>query len=76
MLSPSEKAYCRALLALKDKDYQSAQVMFDEAAPDFGDNREFNLMREVTALLIEVKKEIGGLPDSDRLEIKEVFSNG
>ncbi len=76
MLSPSEKAYCRALLALKDKDYLSARTLFDEAAPGFKDSREFNLMREATALLIEVKKEIGGLPDSDRLEIKEVFSNG
>lgn len=76
MLNPSEKAYCQALLALKKKDYRAAQVMFDKAAADFRNNREFNILRETTALLIEVKKEIGSSPDSDRLEIKETFSNG
>jgi hypothetical protein len=76
MLNPSEKAYCQALLALKGKDYQTAQALFDEAAANFKDNQEFNMLRDVTTLLIEVRKELGGLPDNDRLEIKEVFSNG
>ena len=76
MLNPSEKAYCQALLALKDKEYKKARVMFDQAAADFKNNREFNLLREVTALLVEVKNELGTVPEDDRLEIKEAFSNG
>lgn len=78
MLSPSEKAFCQALLALKAKDYQRAGESFSEAATEFKDNQEFNLLRETTALLIAVKKELGTFSDSaeDELRIEEVFSNG
>ncbi len=77
MLNASEKAYCLALQALKDKDYRKAAEYFDRAAPFFAENREFNLYRETTRLLLAVKRELGAEPESDdELVIEEVFSNG
>jgi len=75
MLNPSEKAYCRALLALKNKDYRAAAAHFDGAAADFRDNQEFVLLRETNRLLLTVKKELVQNDDST-IEIEETFSNG
>ena len=74
MLNSSEKAYCQALLALKGREYQMASSHFDAAAPYFKDNREFNLLRETTGLLLAVKAEWERLNDRDTIEIEEVFS--
>lgn len=60
MLSSSEKAYCLALTALKEKDYANAVVHFDRAADEFGTDKEFTLLRESTRLLVAVKEELGG----------------
>jgi len=60
MLSENEKAYCQALLALKQKDYKKAVENFKMAAQAFGTNSEFNLLYESTRLLVEVKKELAG----------------
>ncbi len=76
MLNTSEKAYCLALLALKRKDYRSAVEQFDKAAPYFKDDKEFNLYRESTRLLLAVKLEVEHIEDEDRLEIEETFQNG
>lgn len=71
-----EKAYCSALLALKQKDYIAASNFFKKAAPFFKDDKEFNLYYETTLLLLEVKKTLGKLEDDEKLEIEEIFTNG
>jgi len=74
MLKPSEKAYCRALQKLSEKQYQQAVEAFHDAQPDFVDNREFNLLMETTTLLVAVKKEIASCESDSRIEIEETFS--
>jgi len=76
MLNQSEKSYCEALLALKHKDYRVAADHFDAAALHFKDNREFNLLKETTNLLLAVKAKRQKLDSKDKIEIEEVFSYG
>ena len=76
MLNPSEKAYCQALLALKDKEYRIASEYFDRAASEFQTNREFALYRETTRLLLAVRQELAVLENEDKLEIEETFPHG
>jgi hypothetical protein len=76
MLKPEEKAYCRALLALKQRDYRAALGFFDQAAPGFADNREFQLYRETTRLLLTVKHKLAELKNEDTVNIKEAVSHG
>ena len=76
MLNTSEKAYCLALLALKHKDFKMAVEQFDNAAPYFKEDKEFNLYRESTRLLLVVKQEVEMIEKEDRLEIEEAFPNG
>ena len=76
MLDQAEKAYCLALLALKDNDYPAASDHFDRAALHFKDNREFNLLRQTTELLLAVKKERTKLNGDDMIELEEVLPYG
>jgi hypothetical protein len=76
MLSPGEKAYSRALIALKEKRYEDAVVEFEKAAPEFGSHKEFNLFRETTRLLLSVRKALAGERSDERIEIEEAFSRG
>ncbi len=76
MLDQVEKAYCLALLALRDKDYPAASDHFNKAAPHFKDNAEFNLLRQTTDLLLAVKKERTKLDSEDTIEIEEMLSYG
>lgn len=76
MLNIGEKAYCAALIALKQKDFAAASKHFEQAAPYFKDDKEFNLYLETTRLLVEVKKELGKLEEDDNLEIEEIFTHG
>jgi hypothetical protein len=77
MLNPSEKAYCLALTALKQKKYSSAADYFEKAAPYFRDNREFQLLRESTRMLVAVKDQLAVADnENDALVIEEVYSNG
>ena len=76
MLKSGEKAYCSALLALKSKDFKSASKYFEQAAPYFKKDKEFNLYFETTKLLVEVKKELGKVEIVDNLEIEEIFTHG
>ena len=76
MLSGGEKAYCAALLALKQKDYQKAVEQFESAAPYFKDDKEFNIFLQTTWLLVTVKSELARPKNHDKLDIEEVFSNG
>ncbi len=75
MLNQSEKAYCQALLALKNKDYQAATEFFDRAAPYFKENREFNLLRETNRLLVAVKERLT-TADHDEIELEETVPYG
>ena len=77
MLNPAEKAYCLAMQALQRKDYRVAEAHFEKAAPHFEQNREFNLFRESTQLLVAVQHELSELDEADNeLAIEEVFSDG
>ncbi len=76
MLDQAEKAYYLALLALKDKDYPAASDHFNRAAPHFKGNREFNLLRQTTELLLAVKKERTKLDGDDMIELEEVLPYG
>jgi hypothetical protein len=78
MLNPSEKAYCLALQALKEKQYRQAAGHFDRAATFFVDNKEFNLLRETTRLLVALKDELAATDQisDETLIVQEVFSNG
>ena len=75
MFSHSEKAYCQALLALRNKDYVSAVSHFDRSAAQFSNDPEFSLLSEATRLLVAVKRELGTV-EADELLIEEVFSDG
>jgi|WetSurMetagenome_2_1015567.scaffolds.fasta_scaffold1547202_2 hypothetical protein len=78
MLTSAEKAYCLALLALKHKEFRKAVDLFEEAAPGFENNQEFNLLWETTRLLVAVRDELktreGGI--EERIQIEEVYSYG
>ncbi len=76
MLSDGEKAYCAALMALKQKDFKTASEHFEQAAPYFKNNKEFKLYYETTQLLVEVKQALGNLEVDDKIEIEEIFTNG
>ncbi|HOD66235.1 MAG TPA: hypothetical protein PLR32_07720 [candidate division Zixibacteria bacterium] len=76
MLRPDEKAYCQALLALRQKDYRAALRFFDAAAPGFSDNREFSLYREATRLLLAVKDKLAELENKDTIDTKETVTHG
>lgn len=77
MLNPSEKAYCLALQALKQKRYAEAVTYFERAADYFENNREFSLLRETTRLLVALKRELATVRnDEDTLITEETFSNG
>jgi hypothetical protein len=75
LLNQSEKAYCQALLALKNKDYQAATEFFDRAAPYFKENKEFNLLRETNRLLIAVKEKLA-TADHEEIELEETILYG
>ena len=76
MLNPSEKAYYQALLALKNKDYKKASEQYDKAARFYENNREFDLLRETTKLLLAVKEELNRLESGTVIQVEEVFSDG
>ena len=78
MLSPHEKAYCQALLALRQKEYAKAETHFSQAAEHFTENRDFMILWETTRALLAVKRELAGLPkeERDRIDIEEAFSRG
>lgn len=76
MLSEHEKAYCQALLALKQKEYSKALESFEKAAKAYGTNGEFNILYETTRLLIEIKNELAGETPTKPKEEKELIING
>ncbi|MFQ5499230.1 MAG: hypothetical protein ACE5FH_06130 [Candidatus Zixiibacteriota bacterium] len=75
MLSLPEKAYCRALAALKNEDYALAANEFEQAAEFFRENAEFNLLRETNRLLLTVREELAQ-SEAENLQKQEALSNG
>jgi len=75
MLSVEEKAYCRALEALKRKDYVAAVQEFDACGPRFGDNRGFQIMSEAARLMVALRQECEQKQKIQN-EIKEAISHG
>jgi hypothetical protein len=75
MLSETEKAYFKALLALKERDYSGAAGFFRFAENQFADDPEFRILKETTELLIAVKEEIFDV-ESERIEIEEILGDG
>lgn len=57
-VSNSEKAYYRALLALKNRNYRAASGFLKSAENQFADSIEFRILSETTRLLLAVKEEI------------------
>ncbi len=78
MLEPSEKAYYRALRALEMKQYQQAVGYFEQTAGFFDGNQEFDLLRETTRLLVELKQALATAEkvDEETLIIEETFTDG
>ena len=75
MLSDADKAYYRALQALRDKDYRAAAGFLKYAENQFADMPELCILRESTELLLSVKDEIYEL-ENETIEIEEILING
>lgn len=75
MLSNAEKAYMRALLALKKQDYASASGFFRSAKNQFAESADFRILKETTELLLAVKEDIFEL-ENGRIEIEEIINHG
>lgn len=76
MLNDSEKTYFQALLALKRKDYRSADRFFEKARPFYKDNKEFQLLAETNRLLLAVKRRLNRPEPEMSLEIEEMYTDG
>ncbi len=76
MLNMSEKSYCVALKALKDKEYRFAADLFEKAAPFFKDNREFELLKETNRLLLVVKQRLAEFDEEETEVIQESLTDG
>ena len=75
MFNQAEKAYCEALLALRNKDYRKAADCFDEAMPQYMNNKEFVLLMETNRLLLAVKDKLAKY-ENEEIEVMEAFAHG
>ena len=75
MLTPEEKAYCRALEALRKKDYITADKEFGNCGAMFAESRGFKVITEATRMLVQLHKEKTKL-QKIQTEIKEAVSHG
>jgi hypothetical protein len=57
MIPGPEKAYCRGLTALKEKDYAAADREFDACGAAYGKSGGFRIMAVATKLLARVQRE-------------------
>jgi hypothetical protein len=71
MLNQAEKSYYFALQALRAREYDRALNYFHAAGDFFRDNREFNILRETTGLLVTVKREIAAAEGRERPAVSE-----
>jgi hypothetical protein len=75
MLSFEEKAYCRALEALRNKDYISADKEFEASGDEFSGSRGLKIIKEATKLMALLRNEKLNF-EKTRNEIKENLSHG
>ncbi len=75
MLNHFEKAYCQAIIALKEKKYRQAASCFENAAPYYSDNKEFTLLMETNKMLLVVKEKLAE-EENEEIIIKEAFAHG
>lgn len=57
MLSPEEKAYCRALEALTRRDYPAAISSFEKCGERFADNQRLQIMAQAARIICAVQEE-------------------
>ena len=57
ILSPEEKAYCRGLEALRNKDFELADSEFRQCGEQYGESRGFSIIAEAAALMVLLRKE-------------------
>lgn len=72
MLTHNEKAYCRGLEALRNKDYSEADKEFGKSRELFGDNKGFKIITEAVAMLAFLDDEKKKM----EIEIEENFNHG
>lgn len=75
MLSGEEKAYCRALEALQNKDYQTADKEFDRCRELYAGSRGFHIIAEATRLLAFIRAEQQKLTKKET-DIEEASCHG
>lgn len=75
MLNDAEKAYYRALQALKEKDYRAAAGFLKTTENQFAERPELRILSEATELLLAAKDEIYEL-ENETIEIEEILING
>jgi len=75
MLSKEEKAYCRALEALRNKDYITADKEFVNCSALFSESRGFKLISEATRMLVQLHREKEKLSKIET-EIEEAVCHG
>lgn len=74
MLNPAEKAYCLALLALRNKGLRTAAEQFDKAGDFFSGDKEFQLLKETTSLALAVKAEIARHENEEEFVTEEILN--
>jgi outer membrane protein assembly factor BamD (BamD/ComL family) len=75
MLSKEEKAYCRALEALQNKDYQTADKEFERCRSLYADSKGFHIIAEATRMLAFIRAE-QQKQTITASAIEETFSHG
>lgn len=74
MLHPAEKAYCLALLALRNKDLKTAAEQFERAGDYFSGDKEFAILKETTSLAQEIKARIGRQENEEEFVTEEILN--
>jgi hypothetical protein len=70
MLKPAEKAYCRGLAALKEREYITADKEFQDCQNYFADNKRMIILFEATRALALLKNGHYSV-ERNRMKIKE-----
>lgn len=75
MLSETDKAYFKAMKALKNNDYPAAVGFFRTVENQLEVAPELRILKEAAELLLAVKDEIFEI-ENERIEIEEMLIDG
>ena len=75
MLTPEEKAFCRALEALSRKDFDSAVAEFDKCGERIEGNSRLQIMAQTARILCAIRKVKNEREIKER-QIKEAILDG